>query len=137
MQPFPTFPAPPFHQPTPWYPGLYSYPGQMPLWPGFSQPPIAPMPAIATIRPSDVPKIDLWLEYCDRHPDRSGDNLVDIAWKFEKESFRRIDQLVGTTVSVEKLSEWLGVGKGMAILLMKYAEEDLELVRSGKFMMDL
>ena len=79
------------------------------------------MPAIATIRPSDVPKIDLWLEYCDRHPNRSGDNLVDIAWKFEKESFRWIDQLVGTTVSVEKLSEWLGVGKGMAILLMKYA----------------
>ena len=109
----------------------------MPLWPGFSQPPIAPMPAIAIIRPSDVPKINLWLEYCDRHPDHSGDNLVDIAWKFEKESFHQIDQLVGTAVSVEKLSEWLGVGKGMAILLMKYTEEDLELVRSGKFTVDL
>ena len=92
---------------------------------------------IATIKPSDVPKINLWLEYCDRHPDHLGENLVDLAWRFEKESFCWIDQLVGTTVSVEKLLEWLGIGKGMAILLIKYAEEDLKLVRSGKFTMDL
>ena len=117
------------------YPGG---PSQIPpMWPGFSQPPIQPMSTIATIKPSDVPKINLWLEYCDRHPDHLGENLVDLAWRFEKESFCWIDQLVGTTVSVEKLLEWLGIGKGMAILLIKYAEEDLKLVRSGKFTMDL
>ena len=105
-----------------------------PAWPGFANPPI--QPAVPTIKATDIPKVEPWLEYCDKHPNRSGDNLADLAWHFERESFHRIDQFVGASVSVEKLSEWLGIGKGKAILVIKYAEEDMELVRRGAFKME-
>ena len=40
-------------------------------------------------------------------------------------------------MSVENLSNWLEIGKGTADLIIQYAEEDMVLVRNGKFMMDL
>ena len=105
-----------------------------PAWPGFTNPLI--QPAVPTIKATDIPKVEPWLEYCDKHPNRSGDNLADLAWHFERESFHRIDQFVGASVSVEKLSKWLGIGKGKAVLVIKYAEEDMELVRRGAFKME-
>jgi hypothetical protein len=38
---------------------------------------------------------------------------------------------------VEKLSDWLGIGKGMANLLIRYAEEDVKLLKNGEFTMTL
>jgi hypothetical protein len=40
-------------------------------------------------------------------------------------------------MSVENLSSWLHIGKGTADLIIQYAEEDMALVRDGKFAMDL
>jgi hypothetical protein len=39
-------------------------------------------------------------------------------------------------MSVKNLSSWLHIGKGMADLIIQYAEEDMALVRDGKFTMD-
>jgi endonuclease III-like uncharacterized protein len=38
-------------------------------------------------------------------------------------------------MTVENLSNWLGIGKGTADLIIQYAEEDMALVRDGKFTM--
>ena len=40
-------------------------------------------------------------------------------------------------MSVEKLSDWLSIGKGTADLLIQYAEEDMGLVNAGTFSMVL
>jgi hypothetical protein len=55
--------------------------------------------------------------------------------KFEAEGFRRLDQLVGGIVSVEDLSKWLSIKKGVAITVLKYASDNMALVRAGKFSM--
>ena len=34
-------------------------------------------------------------------------------------------------MTVEKLSEWLGIGKGMVDIIIELADEDVELVKAG------
>lgn len=83
-----------------------------------------------------VPKIRPWLEYCDRHPDRQGENFIVHAGTFDGEGYRRINQL-SDRMSVEELSDLLAVGKGTADLLIQYAKDDMELVKAGTFSMEL
>ena len=138
-------PLPPMGFPYAYYPPPYA---PMPPW--YSQPPpssfnpVQPAPALAptldraatkpTIKVS-YPQITTWLAYCDRHADRRGEDFSALASKFDKEGFRRLNQLTGARVTVEKLSEWLNIGKGTADLLMGYAEEDVELCKAGNFTM--
>jgi hypothetical protein len=90
-----------------------------------------PDPSIKVV----YPEISAWLEYCNTHPDRHGEFFAAHAPKFDFEGYRRIHQLTGDRISVEKLSDWLGIGKGTADLLIQYAKEDVDLVRAGKFTM--
>jgi hypothetical protein len=99
-------------------------------------PPVAnyalPVPPVAApAARTEYPKITAWLAYCDRHPDRSGENFSAHAQNFDLEGYRRIHQLTGDRISVEKLSAWLGIGKGTADLLIGYAEEDVALIKAG------
>jgi hypothetical protein len=91
----------------------------------------APKPADKIEFPAILP----WLEHCDRHPDRQGENFRAHGWKFNKEGYCRLHQLTGDRISVEKLSDWLDIGKGTADLLIRYAEEDVELVKARQFVM--
>jgi hypothetical protein len=119
---------PPFPPPSTWYSQPSNpVPGPAPT----------PLPAPRkTIKISDYPQITTWLNYCDSHPDRRGEYLSSHAEKFDQEGYRRINQLTGDRVSVEKLSDWLGIGKGTADLLIRYAEEDIELIKDGIFTME-
>ena len=81
------------------------------------------------------PTIAVWLQFCDFHPDRKADDFSSLTKKFEKEGFRTIYQLSGNRINVEKLSKWLGIGKGTADLIIEYANEDIKLLREGKFTM--
>jgi len=76
-----------------------------------------------------------WLALCDNHPQRSGENFGCLATKFDEEGFRRLHQLTGDRITVEKLLEWLGIGKGTADLILGYAEEDVAAIRAGSFQM--
>jgi hypothetical protein len=87
--------------------------------------------------PLVYPKISDWLQYCDRHPDRGGEDFSNHIWAFDREGYHCINQLAGNRMTVEKLLEWLNIGKGTADLLIQYAEEDVELVRNGIFSMSL
>ena len=80
----------------------------------------------------DYPLITKWLSYCDQHAHRGGRDLSRYAVAFDGEGFVTIDQLVGPRVNIEKLSEWLGIGKGTADLILRYAEMDIGLVKAGK-----
>jgi hypothetical protein len=83
------------------------------------------------------PAISTWLQYCDSLPIRQGENFVELAGKFGEQGYRTIDQLMSSRVSIENLSGWLGIGKGTADYIIQYADEDMVLVRNGKFTMDL
>ncbi|KIO10439.1 hypothetical protein M404DRAFT_971623 [Pisolithus tinctorius Marx 270] len=48
-----------------------------------------------------------------------------------KKGFVRISQLTPTFVKLQDLQVWLGIEVGTAILIMQYAEEDWNAVRSG------
>ena len=85
----------------------------------------------------DCPSIAPWLEYCDKHPIHSGDNLSKHIFSFNKEGYRRINQLTSNRVSVEKLASWVKIGMGIADLVIWYADEDMALVNAGQFTMTL
>lgn len=83
------------------------------------------------------PRISPWLQYCDRLVGRDGEDFFALMDKFDEQGFRTIDQLTSSRISIEKLSDWLKIGKGTADLIIQYAEEDMALVRDGNFTMGL
>ena len=86
----------------------------------------APSPPV---QPLDYPLISEWLSQCDDHPQHAGEDFTSLVLKFDKEGFRRLHQLTGDHITVEKLSEWIGIGKGTADLILRYAEEDIAAIR--------
>ena len=131
MLPYSFYPSPnmyfPMHQP-PWTSGI-------PVLPSGFPPTARPAPQYPeVIKPTQLPAIAEWLRWCDHQPDREGAKLESLAWKFEQEGYRLIDQL--TRMSVGELSSWLTIGKGTADLLIKYASDDMELVCNGTFKME-
>ena len=99
-----------------------------------------PPQTLKTAVPSQAvkgPTIPVWLRFCDFHPDHEADDFSSLTEKFEKEGFRTIYQLSSNRINVEKLSEWLCIGKWTVDLIIEYANEDIKLLREGKFTMSL
>lgn len=92
------------------------------------------MPATTTVI---YPNIADWLNYCDRHPDRAGEDFKTHIAAFNQHGYRRMNQLTGSRMTVEKLSQWLSIGVGTADLLIQYAKEDVALIKNGLFSMKL
>lgn len=136
--PYGAYPPPP---PFPYFgfPNLMQWSGAGPA----GLPPQVPVPQPNTTAQSAPqkyirgPRILPWLQYCDRFPGREGENFSALAGQFDKEGYRTIDQLTGSRMSVENLSNWFGIGKGVADRIIQYAEEDMTLVIDGNFTMDL
>ena len=82
------------------------------------------------------PHIYKWLQYCDCLPDCEGEFFFGLADKFEQQGYHTIDQLTGSQMTIENLSNWLEIGKGTADLIIHYAKEDMVLVRDGKITME-
>lgn len=134
--PYGCYPAPqmffPFQPQQPWP----TMPQQMP--PG-------PQPGLSSAQNTSAPPkrsvkgpgISTWLQYCDHHPSRQGENFQSLSDKFDEQGYRTIDQLTSSRVTIEKLSGWLSIGKGTADYIIEYADEDMALVREGKFTMDI
>jgi hypothetical protein len=66
----------------------------------------------------------------------SGGNFNALRHKFEAEGYRSIYQLTRDQMSVEDLSKWLRIGKGMADFIIQYADEDVTLHNKGELKMD-
>ena len=108
------------------------------LGPFGPQPALQPNSAASGAPPKIVkgPAIGDWLWYCDFHPDRKGEDFASLATKFYAEGFRNLFQITSAKVSIEKLSDWLGIGKGTAQIIIEYADEDIVSVREGTFTMN-
>src|SRR5271168_741546 len=146
--------APAEHPPAQQPYAAQQFPAQFPAAPAFYY----PQPAIQPVwygRPMDVPGLPAglqpvpaataivypsiadWLNYCDSHPDRAGEDFKTHIAVFDRHGFRRMNQLTGPWMTVEKLSDWLSIGIGTADLLIQYAEEDVVLIKNGLFSMKL
>ena len=44
-----------------------------------------------------------------------------------------LDQLIGPGITIENLAGWLSLGKGTTDLIIRYAEQDVLLVKNRKF----
>jgi hypothetical protein len=81
------------------------------------------------------PNIAEWLCYCDKHLQHCGDNLSAYIAKFEEQGYRHIDQI--TWATIEQLSDWLQIRKGIADLMITYVREDMRLLGEGRFSMGM
>jgi hypothetical protein len=92
---------------------------------------VPPTTSVPQMQPVSYPMIAEWLVFCDNHPQRSGEDFGSLMPKFDEEGFRCLHQLTGDRITIEKLSDWLGIGKGTADLILGYAEEDIAAIRAG------
>ena len=130
--PYPNIPPLPL-----WYGQLPMYNPPFPLphslhpqqYMAVSMTPVPPMRP----EPVNYPDISEWLVHCDNHPQRSGENFSNLMPAFDHEGFRRLQQLTGDRISIEKLSAWLSIGKGTADLIIRYVEEDIAAIHAGTF----
>ena len=53
--------------------------------------------------------------------------------KLKAKGFLRISQLTLEFIQLKDLQEWLGIEVGIAILIMQYAKEDIEVLKSRKW----
>ena len=56
--------------------------------------------------------------------------------KLTEQGFFEIDQLTRDRISHSDLAQCLGIGVGIAALIVRYVEEDVARVRAGTFDMD-
>ena len=97
-------------------PAQQAWPPQ--LAPYGSQPVLQPNVAAIPQKAVKGPSIWDWLQYCDFHPEYQGDDLSSLVMKFDAEGFRNLIQLTSGRMTVEKLSGWLGIGKGTVDLII-------------------
>jgi hypothetical protein len=88
----------------------------------------------ADIPVQNIPKVIDWFSYLDQHPQRNQDEITYAPFGpiLKKEGFFRISQLKSDHVGPEHLTKWLGIGFGVAVLIIQYVEHDLAAIRSGK-----
>jgi hypothetical protein len=82
------------------------------------------------------PDVGDWVLYCDRRPKRTRAKLGELREKLLRQCFFEIDQLMKDCISHSELSECLGIGMGLAALIIRYAEEDVAQVCAGTFNMN-
>jgi hypothetical protein len=82
------------------------------------------------------PDVSDWAKYCDSIPKRRRAQLSTLGDKLTDEGFFEIDQLTADRISHSDLAQSLGVGVGIAALIVRFAEEDVARVRAGTFRMD-
>ena len=142
--------------------GQYGYPQgpiPMPMWnyPGSMPPPLAghyfgtqpPMinsthtmsTTASTTTPESnttpviIPDVIDWFAYLDQHEERSKDGIVFAPYgvRLKAKGFLRISQLTLDFIQLKDLQDWLGIEVCTAILIMQYAKEDVEALRSRKW----
>lgn len=100
--------------------------------PSASIPTPAANPTYAT---AEFPDVIAWFQFLDTHPSRNQDDIHFSPYGeiLRNKGFRRITQLTSDFISLGDLQEWLEINVGTAILIMQYAKEDLDAIKSGKW----
>jgi hypothetical protein len=94
-------------------------------------------PATAADTDIEFPDVSDWVIYCNSLPKRSWAQLGSLHDRLRNQGFFEIDQLTGDCISHSDLAQSLGIGMGIAALIVKYAEDDVAQVHAGTFKMNL
>lgn len=123
-------PMPPFY---------YQGPGPFGGHPFSQYQPGPPMPPnqVAAPDPARIkyPEITHWFRLLDEHKERNKDGIKfePLGAVLKAKGFLRITQLTLDFVSLKDLQDWLRIEVGTAILIMQYAREDVDDIKSGKW----
>ncbi|KAH9991695.1 hypothetical protein BJV77DRAFT_962669 [Russula vinacea] len=79
----------------------------------------------------DYPDTGDWVAYCDSLPKRSRASLGALRERLLEQGFFEIDQLTRDNITISDLVSSLGVGTGIAALIIRYADEDVARVPRG------
>lgn len=119
-----------------WYlPAIY--PSNLPLHaapPAHDHAPsISQAPRASTRATADIREIVHWFKYLDQHDERNKDGITFAPYGpiLREKGFRWLSHLSQDYVKPSDLVELLGIRFGTAVLIMQYAEQDLEAVNAG------
>ena len=94
----------------------------------------SPLPSdpVADRNAPDI-KVIPWFSFLDRDQRSKDDDTCYSLFGavLRRRRFLRISQLTSEFIKLTELEDWLGVERGIAILIMQYARMDLAAVRSG------
>jgi hypothetical protein len=92
-------------------------------------------PSNTTPSPVAIPDVVAWFAYLDQHEERNKDGIVFTPYgvRLKAKGFLRISQLTLEFIQLKDLQDWLGIEVGTAILIMQYAKEDVEALKSRKW----
>lgn len=82
--------------------------------------------------PPNYPEIIQWFCYLDDYNNQNKDNITFSLYGTVLQSigFIHISQLPDF-IALKDLKEWLGIEVGMAILIMQYVRDDIEVLKDG------
>ena len=85
--------------------------------------------------PVIIPDIVAWFAYLDKHEERNKDGIMFSPYGdiLKEKGFLCISQLTLEFIHLKDLQDWLGIEVSTAILIMQYAKEDVEALKSGKW----
>ena len=82
------------------------------------------------------PDIANWAIYCDTIEKHHWANIGNLDDKLIEEGFFEIDQLMSKHISHTDLAQSLGIGIGLAALIVRFAKGDVAQVQAGTFNID-
>ena len=85
--------------------------------------------------PVIIPDVVAWFAYLDQHEERNKDSIVFAPYgvRLKAKGFLRISQFILDFINLKDLQDWLGIEVDIAILIMQYAKEDVEALKSQKW----
>lgn len=138
----PTLPAP---MPYGYYPSPHMYfPNPMQQqWPSFPHPPSFPQPPgsqaydvpqpnpTVPLWPVRGPCISDWLQYCDCIPGRDREAFFSLAYKFDEQGYRTIDQLTRSRMSVKIFQVGFPLGRVLRTWLFNMLKKIWHWLETG------
>jgi hypothetical protein len=105
---------------------------------GMPPPVMNPMPTLGTVpnvATITIPDIVSWFSYLDRHEQRNKDGIIFAPYgvTLKAKGFLRLSQLTLEFIQLKDLQEWLGIEVGTAILIMQYAKEDMDALKTRQW----
>ena len=129
---------------------MWGYPGGMPLPGQYFGTQLPMMNSMQTMSTSDntttsksghdatlviIPDVVALFAYLDQHEEHSKDGIVFALYgvRLKAKGFLCISQLTLDFIQLKYLQDWLEIEVGIAILIMQYAKEDIEALKSRKW----
>ena len=83
----------------------------------------------------EISDIVQWFCYLDKDDRQNQDGIIFSPYgiNLKAKGFIRLSQLTLEFFKLSDLQDWLGIEVGTAILIMQYAKEDLDAIKSGRW----